>query len=205
MNRYPPSRPNIIHDDYALQEFASRKQHHQPRRVDRPKQPSNIPTYPASPHQLDELAAASIFLIRNYNTSDTTAVKAATTTGTTSLYKKMMGEESNNIQPKSPEELANAHRSGDSDDDAPEEVYHDYAQEVDPTEKIKGEYAGHSSLIEHEDETTRNLANQKLPAKLAAMLSDPGEFNGTVSYIVDGGSLMCALLWSCLEFIVSAL
>lgn len=182
MNRYPPSRPNIIQDDssslYALQEFASRKQP----RVDRPKPTSNnIPTYPASPHQLDELAAASIFLTRNNNTTSTaaTAAKAATTTGTTSLYKKMMGnpeEESNNIQPKSPEELANAHRNGDSDDDTPEEVYHDYAQEEDPTEKIKGEYAGHSSLIEHEDETTRSLANQKLPAKLAAMLSDPGEF-----------------------------
>ena len=176
MNRYPPSRPNIIHD-YALQEeFASRKQP----RVDRPKPTSNnIPTYPASPHQLDELAAASIFLIRNNNnTTATAAKKAATTTGTTSLYKKMMGnpeEESNNIQPKSPEELANSNRA-DSDDDAPEEIYHDYAQEEDPTEKIKGEYAGHSSLIEHEDETTRSLANQKLPAKLAAMLSDPGEF-----------------------------
>jgi len=52
-------------------------------------------------------------------------------------------------------------------------VYHDYAQEEDPTEKLNRDYAGHSSLIAHEDETTRSLANQKLPAKLAAMLSDP--------------------------------
>ena len=167
MNRYPPSRPNIIQDDssslYALQI----KQQHQSR-VDRPKPTSNnIPTYPASPHQLDELAAASIFLIRNNNnTTATTATAAnkAATTAATSYKKMMMGnpeEESNNIQPKSPEELlANSNRNGDSDDDTPGEVYHDYAQEEDPTEKIKGEYAGHSSLIEHEDETTRSLANR---------------------------------------------
>jgi hypothetical protein len=42
-------------------------------------------------------------------------------------------------------------------------------------EKIAHTYANHSSLITHEDETTRNLACQKLPAKLAAMLSDPGK------------------------------
>jgi hypothetical protein len=54
-------------------------------------------------------------------------------------------------------------------------VYRDYAQEEDPMEKIAHTYANHSSLITHEDETTRNLACQKLPAKLAAMLSDPGK------------------------------
>lgn len=56
-----------------------------------------------------------------------------------------------------------------------EHVYHDYAQEEDPTGKINANYARHSSLITHEDETTKSLTIQKLPSKLAAMLSDPGE------------------------------
>jgi hypothetical protein len=58
-------------------------------------------------------------------------------------------------------------------------VYRDYAQEEDPTEKILilNAHAGHfSSIIPHDEETASNLASQKLPSKLGAMLSDPGEF-----------------------------
>jgi len=97
-------------------------------------------------------------------------------------------EESNNVQPKAssvvnrpPQQVVQtgqvdgsgipASRSNDSEDAA--YVYRDFAQEEDPTERINANYAGHSSLISHEDETTRSLASQKLPAKLAAMLSDP--------------------------------
>jgi len=104
-------------------------------------------------------------------------------------------EESNNVQPKASSVVnrpssqhqvvqtgqVDAHasssgitgpsRSNDSEDAA--YVYRDFAQEEDPTERINANYAGHSSLISHEDETTRSLASQKLPAKLAAMLSDP--------------------------------
>jgi len=192
INRYSSVLPNIIHDDssslYALQELASRSRvdnttnnnsfnhrHHQAN--------SAIPTYPGSPHQLDELAAASIFMIRN----NTPAATATTTVASAPKNKRLMHkmvhlhdeDESNNIQPKSPVNISTGHDNDtladgygrDGTTDSP--VYHDYAQEEDPTERIKGEYAGHSSLIAHEDETTRNLANQKLPAKLAAMLSDP--------------------------------
>jgi hypothetical protein len=61
-------------------------------------------------------------------------------------------------------------------------IYKDYANEEDITTKIINEYADRDgsgvqgSIISHEDETTKNLMQQKLPAKLAAMLSDPGEF-----------------------------
>ena len=75
--------------------------------------------------------------------------------------------------------------------------YHDYAQEEDPTEKLNRDYAGHSSLIAHEDETTRSLANQKLPAKLAAMLSDPGEFV-CLCILVDL-CVLGALVYHCYE------
>jgi hypothetical protein len=59
-------------------------------------------------------------------------------------------------------------------------IYKDYANEEDITTKIINEYADRGSgvqgsIISHEDETTKNLMQQKLPAKLAAMLSDPGE------------------------------
>ena len=71
-------------------------------------------------------------------------------------------------------------------------MYRDYAQEEDPTEKILNAHAGHysiSSFIPHEDETASNLASQKLPSKLGAMLTDPGEFlievKALVSFSVD--------------------
>ena len=59
-------------------------------------------------------------------------------------------------------------------------TYKDYAKEEDLTSKIINEYTERGSsvqgsIISHEDETTKNLMQQKLPAKLAAMLSDPGE------------------------------
>ena len=113
-------------------------------------------------------------------------------------------EESNNVQPKASSVVnrpsqqqvvqtgqVDAHgsssgitgpsRSNDSEEAA--YVYRDFAQEEDPTERINANYAGHSSLISHEDETTRSLASQKLPAKLAAMLSDPGECCYLIVYV----------------------
>eukprot|EP00985_Skeletonema_marinoi_P018050 scaffold10022_cov156-Skeletonema_marinoi.AAC.7 len=145
---------------------------------------------PASPHQLDELAAASIFMIRN------NATATASNKNNSQMHKVELKEqeESNNVQPKASSVVnrpsqhqvvqtgqVDAHgsssgitgpsRSNDSEEAA--YVYRDFAQEEDPTERINANYAGHSSLISHEDETTRSLANQKLPAKLAAMLSDP--------------------------------
>eukprot|EP00984_Skeletonema_dohrnii_P007574 scaffold2763_cov88-Skeletonema_dohrnii-CCMP3373.AAC.10 len=147
---------------------------------------------PASPHQLDELAAASIFMIRNN----------ATTAGNknSQMHKVELKEqeESNNVQPKAssvvnrpPQQVVQtgqvdgsgipASRSNDSEDAA--YVYRDFAQEEDPTERINANYAGHSSLISHEDETTRSLASQKLPAKLAAMLSDPEDGHAGVHVV----------------------
>jgi hypothetical protein len=63
-------------------------------------------------------------------------------------------------------------------------VYRDFAREEDPAEKFVTAHAGHSNLIGHED--MRDLERQKLPAKLAAMLSDPGEFliSGAVNYLI---------------------
>ena len=152
---------------------------------------------PASPHQLDELAAASIFMIRNNATAT-----AASKNKSNQMHKVELKEqeESNNVQPKASSVvnrpssqqvvqtgqvdgsgITGPSRSNDSEEAA--YVYRDFAQEEDPTERINANYAGHSSLISHEDETTRSLASQKLPAKLAAMLSDPGECCYLIVYI----------------------
>ena len=145
---------------------------------------------PASPHQLDELAAASIFMIRNNATATVASKNKSNQMHKVELKEQ---EESNNVQPKASSVvnrpssqqvvqtgqvdgsgITGPSRSNDSEESAAY-VYRDFAQEEDPTERINANYAGHSSLISHEDETTRSLASQKLPAKLAAMLSDPGE------------------------------
>jgi hypothetical protein len=68
--------------------------------------------------------------------------------------------------------------STNNNNDSSTYTYKDYANVEDPTTKIINEYADRGvqgSIISHEDETTKNLMQQKLPAKLAAMLSDPGE------------------------------
>jgi hypothetical protein len=156
-----------------------------------------------SPHQLDELAA-SVFMIRNNNNKTTQAsshhqpnkpVAAAgnvqpkpnDVAGAASEHQNvpqtynLQGEGTNYpLDPAAQPPRDNDYISSFNNNDNPLDsyVYRDHAQEEDPMEKIVNthNYAVHSSLITHEDETTRNLACQKLPAKLAAMLSDPGKY-----------------------------
>ena len=72
---------------------------------------------------------------------------------------------------------SNSNNNPNNNNNSSTYTYKDYANHEDPTTKIINEYADRGvqgSIISHEDETTKNLMQQKLPDKLDSMLCDTG-------------------------------
>ena len=113
-------------------------------------------------HNQQQSSSASLSFSSNVEPSSNTTDKVGTPKGD-SVNKQKEARKSNS--------------STNNNSNSSTYIYKDYANEEDVTTKIMEEYAGLGcGIINHEDETTKNLMQQKLPAKLAAMLSDPGEF-----------------------------